>query len=566
MSGTSPDSVSYPFQPYGVLGPYPWQTVNVQDFGATGDGVTDDGQVFQAALDAIPIEGGILVIPPAESGTYLIGQCLRHPSNVVVRGSGASATLKASPDFVPSTDYGGTAMWLNQHSESDETHFTGYRDFNVMFQDVWFDMSGAPDQGAAHSIMNRAVQCVRILNCNFHGGGDATAAVTCDDHLVQGCIATDQRNCTYDHWGGSTNCRVVSCYGRVSDTAPAQLVNFNGARTGGVHVDEVWVSDGFLLANCDLYGNSGQRSISLEPLGSGPASVKNVRIIGNRIYNSRVVMSAQCSGVLIQGNTFSGSSGETSTIWARTQNGLDASHIKVVGNLFRDCNAPAGSGLIDTTAVDTQVIGNTSEGGTFDYGARFRAVTGHYISNSFPGAAVSETLGAFGVGGRVQVVNNELLALLTTSGVPAYLTVSSGNTLSLVGVNASDAPRTLFSCAMGSSTSTFQLFPNVSFGQAARFSTATGLTATGTTRTDAYAITADQNEFTTVAAGTGCILRANVSGADTTIWNAGANTLNVYPVTGNQIDALGINNPDTIAAGASKRYTALTAGFYRSAP
>ena len=43
--------------------------VNIKDFGAVGDGVTDNLVAIQAAHDALPATGGTIYFPP---GTYLI--------------------------------------------------------------------------------------------------------------------------------------------------------------------------------------------------------------------------------------------------------------------------------------------------------------------------------------------------------------------------------------------------------------------------------------------------------------------------------------------------------------
>ena len=43
--------------------------INVRNFGAMGNGVTDDTAAFQAAINALPASGGVIVVP---SGTYLI--------------------------------------------------------------------------------------------------------------------------------------------------------------------------------------------------------------------------------------------------------------------------------------------------------------------------------------------------------------------------------------------------------------------------------------------------------------------------------------------------------------
>ncbi|HLU66879.1 MAG TPA: glycosyl hydrolase family 28-related protein, partial [Kofleriaceae bacterium] len=62
---------------------------NVRDFGAVGDGATDDTRAFQDALAAA--EGGALLVP---AGRYLIrGKLAMRRSNVVLRGEGPDRTV-----------------------------------------------------------------------------------------------------------------------------------------------------------------------------------------------------------------------------------------------------------------------------------------------------------------------------------------------------------------------------------------------------------------------------------------------------------------------------------------
>jgi hypothetical protein len=61
---------------------------NVKEFGATGDGTTDDTDAIQDAIDAAAVAGGVVFFPP---GTYLIGN-LTGASNIHLRGAGAGAT------------------------------------------------------------------------------------------------------------------------------------------------------------------------------------------------------------------------------------------------------------------------------------------------------------------------------------------------------------------------------------------------------------------------------------------------------------------------------------------
>ena len=67
--------------------------LNVNDFGAKGDGVTDDSQAFLDAIEAI--EDGAIFIPP---GRYKITQVIEiNKSNVVLRGAGSDSTVLYFP-------------------------------------------------------------------------------------------------------------------------------------------------------------------------------------------------------------------------------------------------------------------------------------------------------------------------------------------------------------------------------------------------------------------------------------------------------------------------------------
>ena len=67
----------------------PKHTINVKDYGATGDGVTNDGPGLQAAFNAASGLGSAVSIPP---GNYFTNQDLSLPHGVPVVGGGASKT------------------------------------------------------------------------------------------------------------------------------------------------------------------------------------------------------------------------------------------------------------------------------------------------------------------------------------------------------------------------------------------------------------------------------------------------------------------------------------------
>lgn len=74
--------------------------------------------------------------------------------------------------------------------------------------------------------------------------------------------------------------------------------------------------------------------------------------------------------------------------------------------------------------------------------------------------------------------------------------------------------------------------------------TGTSLSAAGTTQGTATELVNADNEVTTVASGAGVVLASLGSAGDTqTVFNAGANPLNVYPPSGKSINSLTANLP-----------------------
>ena len=63
--------------------------IDVQSYGARGDGVTDDTYAIQTALDALPAAGGVVMLMP---GTHRITSALRIGSNRQLVGYGMYAT------------------------------------------------------------------------------------------------------------------------------------------------------------------------------------------------------------------------------------------------------------------------------------------------------------------------------------------------------------------------------------------------------------------------------------------------------------------------------------------
>jgi hypothetical protein len=83
-----------PFREEGVQRQSPDGVFSVKDFGAKGDGATDDAGAFQTAIDTAAKVGGLVVVPFSPAN-YIIGSPLTLAPNVSIQGGGGqSPTLR----------------------------------------------------------------------------------------------------------------------------------------------------------------------------------------------------------------------------------------------------------------------------------------------------------------------------------------------------------------------------------------------------------------------------------------------------------------------------------------
>ena len=96
--------------------------VNLEDYGAVGDGTTDDTQAFFDAIDACPDSHAVLI--PA--GTYLITDRIDIRKSIVLRGAGPDQTflkfekLASDPD-----EYQRTNIWIGTSTQDFTANILG---------------------------------------------------------------------------------------------------------------------------------------------------------------------------------------------------------------------------------------------------------------------------------------------------------------------------------------------------------------------------------------------------------------------------------------------------------
>jgi hypothetical protein len=149
--------------------------VNVKDFGATGDGVTDDTTAIQAALNSLIPNGGVLFFP---QGTYLITSSLNVPSMVNLYGEGKQISKILTNNsinllsFSNENTYGTFIeyLWLYGNGSSNGIYCdaTTELDAHVLIRDCRFEnhSNGITNGSGNYALFDSLLEKCDFLNCN----------------------------------------------------------------------------------------------------------------------------------------------------------------------------------------------------------------------------------------------------------------------------------------------------------------------------------------------------------------------------------------------------------------
>lgn len=548
-----------------MLGPLPPGWADVLAEGADPTGVDDSTEAFENALALIP-SGGRLLVPP---GDYLINRALILPSGMLVSGSGWSSRIIVAEGFVnPGDDAAGTySIFVNANHAADTI-----TDSDITIQDLYFDNSRNPLFGAFHHVKFRMAERVRVLNCRFDYGGDAVAVRGCDDVIIAFCNATNQTNCAYDCWEGCNDVTISQNY--AAGTSAVQFINFN-PETEPPYASGTNSRRFRMIGNTlDGTGSAAVVPCQIEPLTNNSTYIQDATIQGNTFYQSRLACRGDVRGLTITGNTFRGMGFASEAIAVYPIFGTAATGVMIQGNVIADAATSGGNGgVIRCETNDAAIVGNwvggTGYAGQAIYVGSYRpSVIANRVETSVAGA--TSGLPKFLQSGfRVINTSDNYIGWEDASGSTGLrIFVQADNNLIIQSSDSSGAARVVWSLPTRSSTSELVQGIGSRIDGAVRIVPATGLTATGSTAGTALLLTKNANEVTTVSAGTGVRLPSsgvnNVTGIPVVVFNRGANTLNVYPPSGGDIDGLGTDVAYTLAAGASKAFWAMSNTQYFS--
>lgn len=278
--------------------------INVKDYGAKGNGVTDDASDIQYAIDKLKASGGIIYFP---HGTYLIKSSLYFYSNqtllfesgaVLLQGASINNLLRTFCDS-SITGYNGVhdsmvygATFDGGTYTTNNTLVATVHSKNLVFENCTFRNA----YGQWHNLEINSSCNVKVINCNHEG----TRKTSTSAELVQIDVANSSGQYPWDNINADgTACKyieILGCFFHDSDYAPA-IGNHNGTPSYiSIHdnvFDNLVGTDGAIkisASNVDIYNNVFNSCTT----GVG-SSGSSFYIRGNRFVNATTAISGTSS-------------------------------------------------------------------------------------------------------------------------------------------------------------------------------------------------------------------------------------------------------------------------------
>ena len=152
---------------------------DVVDYGATGDGTTDDTAAIQAAIDAAATAGGGIVYIPPSSTPYMVTSSLNIAGdNITIEGGGWGSVIKAANSFDNSS--GGQVFYTN-----------GYD--NLVFREFKIDGNRAnlSDLTAiginVHQSTNVLIDHVAVVDSSYDGFYIGYSTTPSENVIIRNC-------------------------------------------------------------------------------------------------------------------------------------------------------------------------------------------------------------------------------------------------------------------------------------------------------------------------------------------------------------------------------------------
>lgn len=355
--------------------------LSARDFGAKGDGVTDDTAAIQAALDAAAAAGGAIV--HLEAGTYVVSGsgkasagCLQIGSNVVLAGDGQGETTIRLAD-----GSSGDITGIIRTPSSDTTVNVTIRDLTIdgNRDNTSGDVDGiftgvAPGVNASsEDILIIGVEVMNVSRYGFDPHEQTSRLVIADsishdngadgftlDYIMDSVVVGNlsQNNGRHGYNLVTSSHDVILANNVAAANQSVGLVVQNGSEerawvdnvliAGGLYHDNagegvlIKLSSDITLAGAEIYANGKDGVVVYGATGSV--------ILDNTIYDNATTRPGGYDGI-------------------RLRDYSSGSYVETTGS----------SWAVEGTVVDGNAIGNSSEGGPTDDGISLESEGGRTV-------------------------------------------------------------------------------------------------------------------------------------------------------------------------------------------
>ena len=257
--------------------------VNVAEYGATGDGVTDDTAAIRSAIDALPQNGSVLYFPP---GNYLVAPTgtsqyvfeLEGKSNLSVQGYGAkifnsSVDLAATSNGIYLFEISGCSRvtFLGLHLRVDVTNVTGCTGQNAILVFM-------PDPENSNALIN---EDVTFRDCRFHMKNTSSSATWGTDSAEGDTINIPEGD---TDTGNTNKFKLSGLYlrGDFTNDKPHKHISIESCRFEEMTARTLWIwhCEDVHISNCS-FQNLGARRPQIRCIVSN----QNIKIDNNTFYD-----------------------------------------------------------------------------------------------------------------------------------------------------------------------------------------------------------------------------------------------------------------------------------------